>query len=392
MPTRRTVATSLTDTRNRCVRSWSGQPSRSRWSPLRSQSPARRARRTCAVGHAAARAATPKPYVLEGGESKPVYSYKNAIRESVWVQAPDGDGDGKPDLVTADIIRPKELDGKTKVPGDHGRQPVLPVLRARQRVRDEDLRRERAPAQAPALLRQLLRAARLRHGRGRHGGHGPLHGCADEGAASDIDSVKAVIDWLNGRAKAVDINGKPVKANWATAKSGMIGKSYDGTLANGVAATGVKGLKTIVPISAISSWYDYDRSQGVPFSYNYPAGLSELVESNRTRQVDCSAVNAEMNQRRRRRDRRLHEVLVGPRLPRVAAAVSRPRSRPASSSRHGMQDTNVKTVNFGRWYDLMKRTTSPRRSGSPGSVTSTRSTTAGRSSGWTPCTGGSTTS
>ena len=29
----------------------------------------------------------------------------------------------------------------------------------------------------------------------------------------------------------------------------MIGKSYDGTLANGVAATGVEGLKTIVPIS-----------------------------------------------------------------------------------------------------------------------------------------------
>ena len=46
----------------------------------------------------------------------------------------------------------------------------------------------------------------------------------------------------------------------------MIGKTYDGTLANGVAATGVEGLKTIVPICAISSWYDYDRSQGLPFS------------------------------------------------------------------------------------------------------------------------------
>ena len=39
----------------------------------------------------------------------------------------------------------------------------------------------------------------------------------------------------------------------------MIGKSYDGTLANGVAATGVDGLTTIVPISAISDWYDYSR-------------------------------------------------------------------------------------------------------------------------------------
>ena len=32
----------------------------------------------------------------------------------------------------------------------------------------------------------------------------------------------------------------------------MIGKSYDGTFANGVAATGVEGLTTIVPVSAIS--------------------------------------------------------------------------------------------------------------------------------------------
>ena len=29
-------------------------------------------------------------------------------------------------------------------------------------------------------------------------------GCVDEGAASDILSVKAVVDWLNGRADAVD--------------------------------------------------------------------------------------------------------------------------------------------------------------------------------------------
>ena len=43
----------------------------------------------------------------------------------------------------------------------------------------------------------------------------------------------------------------------------MIGKSYDGTLANAVAATGVKGLETIVPISAIGSWYKYQRTNGV---------------------------------------------------------------------------------------------------------------------------------
>ena len=50
----------------------------------------------------------------------------------------------------------------------------------------------------------------------------------------------------------------------------MIGKSYDGTLANGVAATGVEGLKTIVPVSAISAWYNYSRTGGVRHNTNYP--------------------------------------------------------------------------------------------------------------------------
>lgn len=52
----------------------------------------------------------------------------------------------------------------------------------------------------------------------------------------------------------------------------MIGKSWDGTIANGVAATGVKGLKTIVPISAISSWYDYYFQQGAPSTTPDPSG------------------------------------------------------------------------------------------------------------------------
>ena len=57
----------------------------------------------------------------------------------------------------------------------------------------------------------------------------------------------------------------------------MIGKSYDGTLANGVAATGVEGLKTIVPIRAISAWYNYSRTGGVRHNTNYPAGLNDSV-------------------------------------------------------------------------------------------------------------------
>ena len=42
-------------------------------------------------------------------ESKPVYSYDNAIREAVWVDTGlDGDSDGKTDRVAVDIVRPRE--------------------------------------------------------------------------------------------------------------------------------------------------------------------------------------------------------------------------------------------------------------------------------------------
>ena len=57
--------------------------------------------------------------------------------------------------------------------------------------------------------------------------------------------MKAVIDWLNGRAPGYDKDGNPVTAPWHNGKAAMIGKSYDGTPANGVAATGVDGLTTI---------------------------------------------------------------------------------------------------------------------------------------------------
>ena len=58
----------------------------------------------------------------------------------------------------------------------------------------------------------------------------------------------------------------------------MVGKSYDGTLANGVAATGVAGLKTIVPISAISDWYGYSRLNGIRTQPpTTPPALASLV-------------------------------------------------------------------------------------------------------------------
>jgi X-Pro dipeptidyl-peptidase len=57
----------------------------------------------------------------------------------------------------------------------------------------------------------------------------------------------------------------------------MIGKSWDATIPNGVAATGVQGLTTIVPIAGISSWYDYTRFNGTLRSTGYVDFLANLV-------------------------------------------------------------------------------------------------------------------
>ncbi|HVT81626.1 MAG TPA: CocE/NonD family hydrolase, partial [Phycisphaerae bacterium] len=76
---------------------------------------------------------------------------------------------------------------------------------------------------------------------------------------------KAVIDWLNGRAKGfstVDGN-EPVVATWTTGKVGMTGTSYDGTLPVAAACTGVKGLEAIIPIAPNTSYYHYYRTNGL---------------------------------------------------------------------------------------------------------------------------------
>ena len=79
------------------------------------------------------------------------------------------------DRVAADIVRPART-GRAGPQGarHHGRQPVLLLLRARQREPAEDVRRERPRRPDAAVLRQLLRAPRLRLRRRRPRRHQPL--------------------------------------------------------------------------------------------------------------------------------------------------------------------------------------------------------------------------
>jgi X-Pro dipeptidyl-peptidase len=103
-------------------------------------------------------------------------------------------------------------------------------------------------------------------------GTGLSTGCPTIGGYEESLAMKAVIDWLNGRGVGFDEAGSEVTAWWTTGATAMIGTSYDGTLPLAAAATGVDGLKAIVPIAAVSSYYDHRRSYGTVINSNPTIG------------------------------------------------------------------------------------------------------------------------
>lgn len=85
------------------------------------------------------------------------------------------------------------------------------------------------------------------------------------GSDLERDSHKCVVEWLHGDRTAYTDkeNNITISADWCNGNVAMTGGSYGGTLPFEVATTGVEGLKTIIPVAGISSWYDYANSQGV---------------------------------------------------------------------------------------------------------------------------------
>ncbi|MCD8192903.1 MAG: hypothetical protein LUD55_08945, partial [Oscillospiraceae bacterium] len=106
------------------------------------------------------------------------------------------------------------------------------------------------------------------------GGLGTLGSDGYETCGTDfeIDAFKCVIEWLTGDRVAYtdhDESYITVEADWSNGNVGMTGRSYAGTTQFGLATTGVEGLKTIVPVAGIASWYEYTNSQGVATGGTY---------------------------------------------------------------------------------------------------------------------------
>ena len=251
---------------------------------------------------------TPPPWLnVQDGVTQPVFSFANAIEQTVFVESEvDSDGDGQRDRVRIRISRPGETATQgIKVPvvfehspyrGDLGSLPNHNVdLDA---LPQESLGKAKAARAGRTGKRAAARAARARlrlradlptqldnyyvpRGYavvlGESLGTFNSDGCPDVGGRVETLGAKAVIDWLNGRARGWDAaTGQPVTADWTTGAVGMVGTSYNGTLPNMVATTGVDGLETIIPVSAISSWYDYYRANGLVVApHSEPQGVGD---------------------------------------------------------------------------------------------------------------------
>ena len=248
------------------------------------------------LGLAAPAAAQSPPGWLQydaNGATKAQFDFAKAIEQVVWVESEvDSDRDGAKDLIRIRISRPGEAQergykvpvvyehspyrGNTGAPANHDVDfDYLPQERgakattsARAAVAERDgrsARKARGPkANLPGTLDDYYVPRGYAVVLGESVGTFNSQGCPDVGADAETLGTKAAIDWLNGRARGFDDAGNPVSADgWTTGDVGMIGGSYNGTLANQVATTGVEGLKTIIPVSAISSWYDYYRANGL---------------------------------------------------------------------------------------------------------------------------------
>ena len=197
--------------------------------------------------------ADPAFVVGPDGKTAVAYSYEHAIRERVWVPVAgvDQDADGVTDRVALDIIRPLETSAGLKVPAIVEPSPYWTSSgEAGQHLHTTaGGTADRFPLWYDNYFVPRGYAVLLAHANGT----AFSTGCPMHGGPGDIASMKAVIDWLQGRVQAFNAvsGGSAVVADWDNGKAAMIGKSYTGTLPNGVAATGVDGLTTIVPIAAI---------------------------------------------------------------------------------------------------------------------------------------------
>lgn len=224
--------------------------------------------------------------IFENGQAQIVPAFQDStqwIRHDLWVETDfDSDGDGRPDRVHVGVIRPRQTDTEgLKVPVIYETSPYYssgPISResfwdVRHELGDTPPPRTPWPwieqrARRPSLSNSHVNTWVPRGFAVVHSaspGTELSQGCPTVGGQNESLAPKAVIDWLNGRARGFTTpdGDEEVVAYWSTGKVGMIGTSFNGTLPIAAATTGVEGLEAIIPIAPNTSYYHYYRSNGL---------------------------------------------------------------------------------------------------------------------------------
>ncbi len=223
--------------------------------------------------------------VFEDGQAQIVDVFADPdtwIREELWVETPfDLDGDGRPDRMHVGIVRQPQTDTQElRVPVIYESSPYFSgTSGARQYLWDvrQELgepsppRQNQPPVQGGLRERGWSSQANTWVPRGfavvhsEAPGTGQSQGCPTIGGPAESLAPKAVIDWLNGRARGftTPYGDNEVTAYWSTGKVGMTGTSYNGTIPVAAASTGVEGLEAIIPIAPNTSYYRYYRNNGL---------------------------------------------------------------------------------------------------------------------------------
>ncbi|EQB38576.1 MULTISPECIES: Xaa-Pro dipeptidyl-peptidase [Virgibacillus] len=298
----------------------------------------------------------PKNYHLEEEATQPVYDYDNAIKETIYVESNmDSDRDGNLDRIAADIIRPQETDQELQVPIIMDASPYYESIGRGNESETKDPDGDGVNEKFPLFYDNYFVPRGYAVVQVDMVGTNNSDGCPPTGGYEETESVNVVIDWLNGEGTAWDENGQEIQANWSTGKVGMIGKSYDGTLANAAAATGIDGLETIVPIGAISSWYDYYRYGGIPFYRNGPSGLSHAVTASE-RIEPCAVVREEIRNDADDQTGNYNSFWDERNFVKDAENVEA-----SVFVIHGLNDYNVKANHFSNWWDALTNHDVPRK-------------------------------
>ena len=318
------------------------------------------------------------------GLAQPVFAGQPTVSHNVWVEIPklDSDRDGVNDRIRIQVRRPQATESGTRlpvvmiaspysggtrpfpqhditqplyvpppggpektplpplppighVPPNHGNSPPFP------NISTSGYQNYFLPRGFIFVYAQSL-------------GTGLSTGCPTIGGYEESLAMKAVVDWLNGRGTGFDEDGNVVTAYWTTGATAMIGTSYDGTLPLAAASTGVKGLKAIVPVAAVSSYYDYRRSYGT------------VINSNPTIGTDADTLFDNILTRRQPEACTFMRELIAIQKDRTTGDYNRwwdernyvnyvKRFRTAVLISHGLNDLNTKPRMYARLYDALRK-------------------------------------